>query len=177
MNRINNYQDLLKEANEDLAKHNKEIIIKEEEGQYDVIIHDTADPNKEDDYFAGGYYEDELGEVVNDAWVHAKAKANGEGNENVKKSGQTVFVITENRRDEKSGDSTETVKVVGTYTDGSKAQNKLMELFDKAQEEALKRWDNEDLSMEIGPYGAQIYLDCEWDTFHIDYTVLETNLE
>lgn len=177
MNKINNYQDLLKMANEDLAKHNMEIILKEEEGQYDIIIHDTANPDKEDVYFADGYYEDELGEVVNDAWVHARARANGKGNENVKKSGQTVFVITENRRDEESGDSTETVRVIGAYTDNSKSQNKLMELFNKAQEEALKLWDNEDLSMEIGPYWAQVYLDCEWDTFHIDYTIVETSIE
>lgn len=95
-------------------------------------------------------------------------------NMNVHISGQTVFVITENRRDEKSGDSAETVKVIGAYTDNSKAQNKLMELFNKAEEEALKRWDNEDLSMAIGPYGAQVYLECEWDTYHVDYTIVET---
>jgi hypothetical protein len=71
-NRVNNWKELLKLANKDLKKYNKVIKLEEIDGSYTLYIEDTAD--KSFDTYAEGYYEDELGELVNDAWAHARAK-------------------------------------------------------------------------------------------------------
>lgn len=71
MNRVNDYETLLALANEDLASKGKQLVLeKDEDGSYTLLIQDDNDRT---DCFAEGYYEDELGELVNDAWVHAKA--------------------------------------------------------------------------------------------------------
>lgn len=72
MNKVNDYEALLKLANEDLASVGKQLVLDKDkdDGSYSVLVHDDRD---QIDCFAEGYYEDELGELINDAWVHAKA--------------------------------------------------------------------------------------------------------
>lgn len=72
-NKINNWQELLKLANEDLAKYECKITLEEFDGSYTIYIESTATDKWE--AFAEGYYEDELGDLINDAWSHARAKA------------------------------------------------------------------------------------------------------
>ena len=73
MNRINDYNEIWKLANADLEKYGMQIELQKDDcDAYAVIIRFK---DGKTDYFAEGYYEDELGEVINDAWVHAKAKA------------------------------------------------------------------------------------------------------
>lgn len=69
-NRRNDWQGLLKLANKELEKHNAEIGVYEEDGQYSITI--VTDGNEEE--YAGGYYEDELSAVINEAWSHALSK-------------------------------------------------------------------------------------------------------
>ena len=71
-NRVNNWEELLKLANEDLVKQNLEIKLEEFDGAYTLYIDNTED--KSYDIFAEGYYEDELVDLINDAWAHARAK-------------------------------------------------------------------------------------------------------
>lgn len=72
-NKVNNWQELLKLANEDIKKYNKIIKLEEFDGTYTLYIENTED--KSYDIFAEGYYEDELGDLINDAWAHARTKA------------------------------------------------------------------------------------------------------
>lgn len=69
-NRVNNWRELLKLANEDLKKYNAEIGVYDHDGEFSV----TVVVNGEEREFADGYYEDELGDLINDAWAHARAK-------------------------------------------------------------------------------------------------------
>lgn len=69
-NRVNNWKELLKLANEDLKKYNAEIGVYDHDGEFSV----TVVVNGEEREFADGYYEDELGDLINDAWAHARAK-------------------------------------------------------------------------------------------------------
>ena len=71
MNRINNWQETLRLANEDLKRYDAAIAVSDDVGFYtiEIIIND------ERIVFAENYYEDELGESVNDAWVHARLRA------------------------------------------------------------------------------------------------------
>lgn len=69
-NRVNNWRELLKLANEDLKKYNAEIGVYDHDGEFSV----TVVVNGEERVFADGYYEDELGDLINDAWAHARAK-------------------------------------------------------------------------------------------------------
>ena len=70
-NRVNNWKELLKLANEDLAKQHLQIKLEEFDGTYTLYI---DNPDGTTDIFAENYYEDELAELVNDAWAHARAK-------------------------------------------------------------------------------------------------------
>ena len=72
-NKVNNWKELLELANKDLAKQNLEIKLDEFDGTYTLYIDNTED--KSYDIFAESYYEDELGDIINDAWAHARAKA------------------------------------------------------------------------------------------------------
>lgn len=75
-NKVNNWEELLKLANKDLIKQNLEIKLEEFDGAYTLYIDNTED--KSYDIFAEGYYEDELSDLINDAWAHARAKAKSE---------------------------------------------------------------------------------------------------
>lgn len=90
---------------------------------------------------------------------------------------EKIYIITENYRNEKNGDSTEQVTVKGAYRRNDDAQNKVAELFEEEKKNALGFFDEEDLHIEIGPYGAVINLEYEWDTYHCDYSIIETTLE
>lgn len=73
-NKVNNWKELQKLANEDLEKYDAQIGVYEHDDVYSVTI--VVD-GKEEEY-ADNYYEDELGDLINDAWAHARAKANAE---------------------------------------------------------------------------------------------------
>lgn len=69
MNRRNDWEGILKIANEDLAAYGYSLkVYEEEEGFYFLdIVKDGVAEN-----YAGNYYEDELSDLVNDAWYHVK---------------------------------------------------------------------------------------------------------
>lgn len=70
-NRVNNWEQLLELANKDLKKYGVELKVVEDTGDYDLHI---FYPDGTTDIYAQNYYEYELGELVNDAWTHARAK-------------------------------------------------------------------------------------------------------
>lgn len=89
MNRRNNWEGLRDLANKDLQKVGAMIMVHEpeEEGFYDIDIlygldFDTKpfDITKYDvsENYASNYYEDELSDVINDAWSYAKKEAEHE---------------------------------------------------------------------------------------------------
>ena len=67
-NKVNNWEELLKLANEDVKKYNAKIEVINEHGDFSVII--TQDGVKRD--FAYGFYEDEISECINDAWANVR---------------------------------------------------------------------------------------------------------
>lgn len=69
MNTRNQYETLLEIANNDLIGLGKRIVIEEEEGDYSVKIVDS-DNNTE--IFAEGWDEEDLEELINEAWDSAK---------------------------------------------------------------------------------------------------------
>ena len=72
MNRYNDWQGLLKMANEDLDKFGYSLLIFEpEEGFYDCEI--CKDGELVETY-AENYYEDELSDLITDAWHDTKLK-------------------------------------------------------------------------------------------------------
>ena len=72
MNRRNEWQKILEIANNDLALYGYALLIVEpEEGFYNCEI--WKDGEKVDTY-AENYYEDELDELVNDAWYFVKSE-------------------------------------------------------------------------------------------------------
>lgn len=72
MNRINDWKPLLKIANEDLKPYGYEVkIIPDGMGAYDCDIYLNG---KKTTNYAGCYYEDELSELVNDAWHYVKTE-------------------------------------------------------------------------------------------------------
>ena len=71
MNRINNWEGLLKISNEDLANYGYALKVYEpyEDGCYFL---DILKDGKSIENYAGNYYEDELSDLVNDAWYYVK---------------------------------------------------------------------------------------------------------
>lgn len=70
-NKVNNWEELLKLANEDLIQQQVYINVNSNgDGTYTIEIVD----NDRVECYADGYYEDELGDLINDAWAHARAK-------------------------------------------------------------------------------------------------------
>lgn len=69
MNRNYDWKTLLTYANEDLAAYGYSLkVYEKEEGFYFLdIVKDGVDEN-----YAGNYYEDELSDLINDAWHHIK---------------------------------------------------------------------------------------------------------
>lgn len=71
MNRRNDWEGILKIANEDLATYGYSLKVYEgEEGFYflDIVKGGVVEN------YAGYYYEDELSNLVNEAWYHVKEK-------------------------------------------------------------------------------------------------------
>lgn len=79
MNFRNDWAATLEMANKDLKKYGMKIRVLNDpdEGVYSCDIHDGFEWVN----FADNYYENELGELVNDAWAHARAKAKAKGQE------------------------------------------------------------------------------------------------
>lgn len=73
-NRVNNWKELQKLANEDLKKYDAEIGVYDHDNVYSV----TIVVNGVEEEYADNYYEDELGDLINDAWAHVRAKIKGE---------------------------------------------------------------------------------------------------
>lgn len=69
MNRHNDYDTLLQQANEELASIGKSLVLEKEDGQYSLYIHDDGDRVE---CYAEGYYEDELSDLITNAWHDAK---------------------------------------------------------------------------------------------------------
>lgn len=64
MNRYDDWQSLLRLANENLTQYGKTISVTNNDGFYAVSINEVI--------FAENYYEDELADTINDAWAHAR---------------------------------------------------------------------------------------------------------
>ena len=72
MNRYNDWQGLLEMANEDLGKFGYSLLIVEpEEGFYNCEIHKDGELVET---YAENYYEDELSDLITDAWHDTKLK-------------------------------------------------------------------------------------------------------
>lgn len=82
-NRCNDWQGLLELANKDLEKCGTALHVTKDDvdGTFSLTIHFSKvnAKGKEiwfvNDHFAENYYEDEMSALINDAWVHARAKA------------------------------------------------------------------------------------------------------
>lgn len=73
MNKRNDYTEIWKLANADLEKYGMQIELQKDDcDAYSVIV---KSKNGQSECFAEGYYEDELDEVINEAYAHALAKA------------------------------------------------------------------------------------------------------
>lgn len=71
MNKRNPWKELLDIANADLIKNDKRIdVSKDENENFSVIITTPSDGHQE--VFAENYYEDELRDVIDDAWVNIR---------------------------------------------------------------------------------------------------------
>ena len=72
-NRHNNWKKLLKLANSNLKNYGVKmnVVHVDDTANYDLHI---VYPDGTTDIFAQNYYEDELDELINDAWSHARAK-------------------------------------------------------------------------------------------------------
>jgi len=87
---------------------------------------------------------------------------------------EKVYVVVENYRNEKAGDSCETVSVLAIPHTIEQAKEIVKENFEKALEIAEEVWGAYALSIEEpSEYGAQVYPEGEWDTFHADYIIKE----
>ena len=72
MNRYNDWKGLLKMANEDLDKHGYSLLIVEpEEGFYNCEIRKDGELVET---YAENYYEDELSDLITEAWHDIKLK-------------------------------------------------------------------------------------------------------
>ena len=91
-NKVNNWEQLLELANKDLEKFNAEIGVYGESGEFSITI---VIDGKETEY-ASLYYEDELSDVINAAWSHAKEKAE----KTVKKLVEAYLELTDAEKDE-----------------------------------------------------------------------------
>jgi len=70
-NRVNDWKKLLKLANKELNPQKVYINVNQNgDGTYNIEIED----NGKAECYADGYYKDELGDLINDAWAHARAK-------------------------------------------------------------------------------------------------------
>ena len=90
MNRRNEWQKLLKIANEDLKQYGYRLSVNDrgDKGFFKCVIYKG---NKKVDTYAENYYEDELEELVNDAWHHVKTFINPKS----AKTAKSVFVLYE----------------------------------------------------------------------------------
>ena len=73
-NKVNNWKELLKLANEDLKAYGCQISVYKTEDSEDFWQVDIDVIGMPTVCFAENYNEDELSECINDAWAHAKAK-------------------------------------------------------------------------------------------------------
>lgn len=85
MEKNNNWSDLLLMANKDLQKTGMEIeVVKNIDDYYTINIKDGENTS----CFADNYFEDDLLEVINDAWANARIK----GQENNRP--ETLYIVT-----------------------------------------------------------------------------------
>lgn len=91
-NKVNPWEKILKLANKDLKKFNAEIGVYDHDDVYSV----TIIVNGVEEEYADGYYEDELGDLINDAWGYAMAKKK----HNVEKLVEAYFELTDAEKDE-----------------------------------------------------------------------------
>lgn len=70
-NKVNNWEEVLELANANLKKYDAEIGVYDHDDVYSV----TIVVNGVEEEYADNYYEEELVDLINDAWAHARAKA------------------------------------------------------------------------------------------------------
>ena len=144
MNKRNNWSELLLLANEDLRAMNTELeVVKNNEDYYSVFIKSIGTSS----CFAENFFEDELSDVINDAWANARVRGNS----------KTVYVVT-------YVTISSSDPAANGYTDAKSYNDK-----DKAAEQ-LRRWRDDELELrkESGCY-YHVYDDkpsrfhCTWD--------------
>ena len=145
MNRRNNWSDLLLLANEDLKEVNAELeVVKDSNECYSVFIKSIGTSS----CFAENFYEDELLNVINNAWANARIRGNN----------KTVYVVTHitiSSSDPAANGYTD----VKTFSDKDKATDQ------------LKQWRDDELELrKESECDYQIYDDtpshfhCTWDS-------------
>lgn len=67
MNRVNDWKNVLKYANKDVNPKGYTIKVFKDAGYYSCVIVDKNNGNEEIDY-AGGFCEEELSNLITDAW-------------------------------------------------------------------------------------------------------------
>lgn len=147
MNKHNEWKALLKNANEELKPKGYEIQFKCTDGCYDCIIKKNG---RKTETFAENYYEEELQELVNDAWHHVKEM---QGN-------AKLYIITINNVFEFTGYHHEPI----VHTDIKEARKMLNSLKASAKEtykDEFDSCDNEKDSFSMYPQGY-------WGTSHYD---------
>ena len=87
-----------------------------------------------------------------------------------------VFIVVEDYRNEYCGDSTENVSLIGVYTDREKALKVVTEKHDSVLGEMKKVYDDDRIHSDIGDYGSECYLEGEYDTYHCDYVIFESEV-
>lgn len=98
-NKVNDWRELLKLANEDLKAYGCQLSVYKKEDSEDfwqVDIDVIGMPHMPTDCFAENYNEDELSECINDAWAHVRAKKK----HNVEKLVEAYFELTDAEKDE-----------------------------------------------------------------------------
>ena len=70
MARTKEWQSLLKHANKDLKRYGIELIVKKDEEDFGYYFLDISYSNHVEDY-AANYFENELYDLINDAWHHS----------------------------------------------------------------------------------------------------------
>ena len=81
MNRRNDWEGLLAYVNEDLGKYGKRLEVFEDGGCYGVNIVDHGKATM----YADNYFEDEMENLINDAWAEARTSREDEVNEKIRK--------------------------------------------------------------------------------------------
>lgn len=136
-NKRNEWQKLLGIANEDLKQYGYRLSVNDrgDKGFFKCVIYKG---NKKVDSYAENYYEDELEELVNDAWQHVKMLINPKS----AKTTKTVFVLYE--CDPWHSYSSMTANdIVGIATDGEELKSLISERLRNGWKDDIEEFVND----------------------------------